>query len=633
MSQRQLATVAGVAPCVVARIESGTTATPRFDTVVRLVAAAGCHLTLVRGRTVPRVPEAEPCDDAGRRFPAHLDVREVRRFGDWWGDWHHLSTRAEKVWHQAPRRRPAHTFDLSRRRRDDRRGRAEAAPSTMTVMPSTVSPDLQTFRELAKGRRVIPVTRRLLADAETPVGVYRKLADGRSGTFLLESAEHGRVWSRYSFVGARSHATLTERDGAAHWVGEPPVGVPTDGDPLEALRGTVQALHTERLPDLPPLTGGLVGLIGYDAVRRLERLPDDTVDDLHVPEVAMMLATDVAVLDHADGSVLLIANAINYDDTEDRVDWAHADAVARLDRMSADLATPAASTVAGVETDTVPTYARGTSSEAYQAAVERAREEIRAGEAFQVVVSQRFSMPTSADPLDVYRMLRATNPSPYMYLLRFDGFDIVGSSPEALVKVTDGRAMMHPIAGTRWRGETPAEDAALAAALLSDPKERAEHLMLVDLGRNDLGRVCAPGTVEVVDFMSVEKYSHVMHIVSTVVGEVAAGRTAYDVLAACFPAGTLSGAPKPRAMEIIEELEPTRRGVYGGCVGYLDFAGDADTAIAIRTAYLRGGVAYVQAGAGIVADSDPSAEDRECHDKAMAVLRAVAAADSLRPAT
>ena len=243
-------------------------------------------------------------------------------------------------------------------------------------------------------------------------------------------------------------------------------------------------------------------------------------------------------------------------------------------------------------------------------------------------------MPTDADPLDVYRVLRATNPSPYMYLLRFDGFDVVGSSPEALVKVTGGRAMLHPIAGTRWRGATPEEDAALAAELLADPKERAEHLMLVDLGRNDLGRVCAPGTVEVVDFMSVERFSHVMHIVSTVVGEVAAGPHGVRRARRLLPGRARCPArPKPRAMEIIEELEPTRRGLYGGCVGYLDFAGDPDTAIAIRTAYLRDGVAYVQAGAGIVADSDPAAEDAECRNKATAVLRAVATAQALRPAT
>ncbi len=491
-------------------------------------------------------------------------------------------------------------------------------------------PALPEFRELARDRRVIPVVRRLLADGETPLGVYRKLAQDRPGTFLLESAEHGHVWSRFSFVGVRSHATLTERDGHAHWLGDPPVGLPTGGDPLAALRETLEVLHTERLPGLPPLTGGLVGFISYDAVRRLERLPDQTDDDLHVPELAMMLATDLAVLDHADGSVLLIANAVNYDDTDERVDWAHADAVERLDRMTAELAAAAPATVATYDDAARPEVRRRTNAEDFQAGVERIKEDIKAGEAFQVVLSQRFEMTTVATALDIYRMLRVSNPSPYMYLLRFDGFDVVGSSPEALVKVAEGRAMMHPIAGTRWRGDTPEEDAALAADLLADPKERAEHLMLVDLGRNDLGRVCAPGTVEVVDFMSVERFSHVMHIVSTVVGRVVEGHTAYDVLAACFPAGTLSGAPKPRAMEIIEELETTRRGLYGGCVGYLDFAGDADTAIAIRTALVREGTVYVQAGAGIVADSDPCAEDDECRNKAMAVLRAVATADTLR---
>ncbi len=500
------------------------------------------------------------------------------------------------------------------------------------TMGAPVVPDLETFRTLAKDRRVVPVTRRLLGDGETPVGAYRKLAASRPGTFLLESAEHGRVWSRYSFVGARSAAVLTERDGEAVWTGTPPVGLPTGGDPLVALRDTVQALHTSRLPDLPPLTGGLVGYLGYDIVRRLERLPEHADDDLRLPELAMMLATDLAVLDHADGSILLIANAINWDDTDERVDEAWADAVSRLDRMTSELAAPATATVATYDPQAAPSYVRRTSSDRYQAAVEQAKEEIRAGEAFQVVVSQRFEHATEADPLDVYRILRVTNPSPYMYLLRFDGFDIVGSSPEALVKVNDGRAMLHPIAGTRWRGATPEEDAALAAEMLADPKERAEHLMLVDLGRNDLGRVCTPGTVEVVDFMSVERYSHVMHIVSTVVGQVAADRTAFDVLAACFPAGTLSGAPKPRAMEIIEELEPTRRGLYGGCVGYLDFAGDLDTAIAIRTALIRDGIAYVQAGAGLVADSDPVAEDTECHNKAAAVLRAIAVAGTLRSA-
>ncbi|MFD9570541.1 anthranilate synthase component I [Streptomyces sp. NPDC059982] len=492
--------------------------------------------------------------------------------------------------------------------------------------------DLETFRKLAADRRVIPVSRKLLADGDTPVGLYRKLAAERPGTFLLESAENGRSWSRYSFVGVRSDATLTVEDGRAHWIGTPPVGVPTDGDPLEALRATVGALHTPRdlAAGMPPFTGGMVGYLGYDIVRRLERIGDHTEDDLRLPELTMLLTSDLAVLDHWDGTVLLIANAINHNALDTGADEAHADAVARLDAMEADLARPAPYVPAPLPESALPPFDALWGGEKYQAAVEDVKERIRAGEAFQVVPSQRFETPCHASALDVYRVLRATNPSPYMYLFRFEnGFDVVGSSPEALVKVEDGRAMVHPIAGTRHRGATPQEDNDLADELLADPKERAEHLMLVDLGRNDLGRVCEPGSVEVVDFMSIERYSHVMHIVSTVTGRVAEGKTAFDVLTACFPAGTLSGAPKPRAMQIIEELEPSRRGLYGGCVGYLDFAGDSDTAIAIRTALLRDGTAYVQAGAGVVADSVPELEDQECRNKAAAVLRAVGAANRL----
>jgi anthranilate synthase component 1 len=510
----------------------------------------------------------------------------------------------------------------------------------MTTGAATM--DLETFRKLAADRRTIPVSRKLLADGDTPVGLYRKLAAERPGTFLLESAENGRSWSRYSFIGVRSAATLTVRDGSAHWLGTAPVGVPTDGNPLEALRATLEVLHTPRdlggLVHLPPFTGGMVGYLGYDIVRRLEQIGDSTRDDLRLPELTMLLTSDLAVLDHWDGTVLLIANAINHNDLDTGVDEAYADAVARLDAMTEDLSRPAPGCGAAVlPPSELPEYTALWGGPAFQDAVEDIKERIRAGEAFQVVPSQRFEAPCPASALDVYRVLRATNPSPYMYLFRFPGldgepgFDVVGSSPEALVKVEEGRAMLHPIAGTRPRGATPQEDAALAEELLADPKERAEHLMLVDLGRNDLGRVSEPGSVEVIDFMSIERYSHVMHIVSTVTGRLAEGRTAFDALTACFPAGTLSGAPKPRAMRIIEELEPSRRGLYGGCVGYLDFAGDSDTAIAIRTALLRDGTAYVQAGAGVVADSDPSAEDTECRNKAAAVLRAVAMASGLTP--
>jgi anthranilate synthase component I len=499
-----------------------------------------------------------------------------------------------------------------------------------------INPSRAEFRELARERRVIPVTRRLLADGETPLGVYRKLAEDRPGTFLLESAENGRSWSRWSFVGARSAAALTEVGGKVTWTGSPPVGLPAvDGDyqgtVLDALRETLQALRTDPLPDLPPLTGGMVGYLGYDAVRRLERLPTLTTDDLRLPEMVMLLATDLAALDHHEGTVTLIANAVNWDDTDERVDAAYESAVARLEQMTAQLCRPAPATVA-VFAHPEPRFDRRRTSTEFCAAVDTAKEHIMAGEAFQIVLSQRFEITTDADALDVYRVLRTSNPSPYMYLLRLDGFDIVGSSPESLVTVRDGWATTHPIAGTRWRGISEEDDALLEKDLLADEKERAEHLMLVDLGRNDLGRVCSPGTVHVVDFFRVERYSHVMHIVSTVRGELAPGYTAFDAVTACFPAGTLSGAPKVRAMELIEELEPTRRGLYAGVVGYLDFAGDADTAIAIRTALIRDGVAYVQAGAGIVADSRPEYEDTECLNKARAVLNAVATAQTLRVA-
>jgi anthranilate synthase component I len=495
------------------------------------------------------------------------------------------------------------------------------------------APDLAGFLDAIGRQRVVPVMRRLLADAETPVGAYRKLAGNRPGTFLLESAEHGGVWSRYSFVGVQAAATLSERDGHAVWTGIGPDEHPDD--PLDALRDAVDRLHTPRTdPTLPPLTGGLVGYLGYDAVRRMERLPSRTVDDLRLPELHFLLATDLAVLDHADGSILLIANVIRRltPSVEDEPERAYAEAVARLDAMEADLAKPAESSVATVDVAAQASYDERFPRDEFVHAVDVAKEHIRAGDAFQVVVSQRFEMRTSADALDIYRVLRARNPSPYMYLLRFDDLDVVGSSPEVLVKVEGGRALMHPIAGTRPRGATPEDDARLSSELLGDPKERAEHVMLVDLGRNDLGRVCTPGSVEVVDLLHVERYSHVMHIVSTVVGEVRPDLGSLDVLAACFPAGTLSGAPKVRAMEIIESLEPTRRGVYGGVVGYVDVGGDMDTAIAIRTMVLRDGTAYVQAGAGIVADSDPISEDQECRNKAAVVLAAAAAAETLRPA-
>ena len=500
----------------------------------------------------------------------------------------------------------------------------------MSAPTGAIEPTLEEFRALAPDRRVISVRRRLLLDTETATGLYRKLAGDRPGTFLLESAEQG-VWSRYSFIGVNAVATLTEADGAATWTGRVPAGMPSGGDPLEAVAETLRRLHTPRDPALPPLTSGLVGYLGYDVVRRIERLPDSNPDDLGIPELVMLVVGDLVVLDHLDQQVWLIANAVNFDDSDDRVDEAYADAVARVEALTLAVAQPTEPAPVAVSPAPQLTVRRQRTPEEFQAAVSTAVEEIKAGEAFQIVVSQRFEVDTDADALDVYRMLRLTNPSPYMYLLRLDGFDIVGSSPEALVTVKEDAVLTHPIAGSKPRGATPAEDSALEAELLSDPKERAEHVMLVDLGRNDLGRVCQPGTVEVVEFMDVRRYSHIMHLESTVTGRLAPERTALDAVLAAFPAGTLSGAPKVRAMEIIDELEVSRRGLYGGVVGYLDLAGDADAAIAIRTALLRDGTAYIQAGGGIVADSHPPTEDQESQNKAAAVVRAITVAQSFRP--
>lgn len=485
---------------------------------------------------------------------------------------------------------------------------------------------------LAATHRLVPLTRTLFADAETPVGVYRKLAAGRPGTFLLESAEPGASFSRWSFVGVHALAALSVVDGEASWTGSVPAGVPTSGNPLAVLGAAWRALKAPRLPGLPPLTGGFVGYLGYDAVRWIEQLPGKAVDELGLPELTMLLVTDLAAVDHHECRVVLVANALLEPEMgEDQLDAAYADAQARLDRMQSALAAAAPATVATLS-EVAPLDAPSrTPAGQYLPAVEQALEAIRAGEVFQIQVGQRFSVRTSADPLDVYRVLRTLNPSPYLYFLRTADVDIVGSSPEALVSVQDGRAVLHPIAGTRRRGETAERDAALAAELVHDPKEQAEHVMLVDLARNDLGRIAAPGSVSVSEFGAVERYSHVWHIVSTVEAALADGKDAFDVLTATFPAGTLTGAPKVRAMELIDELEPVRRGIYGGAVGYLDAAGDLDMAIAIRTAVMRDGVAHVQASAGIVADSVPANEEQETRNKARAVLQAIATAQTMSP--
>lgn len=490
---------------------------------------------------------------------------------------------------------------------------------------------------LAAGHRVLPVIRSLFADGETPVGIYRKLAAGRPGTFLLESAEQGGIWSRFSFVGVSTFGVLTQEGDAAQWLDRGLSAERAFGSlpsaPLEAIAALHARWATPRVEAHPPLTGGIVGFIGWEAIRQIENLPDAPPAEVAVPGQALGFVSELVAIDHRDGTVMLVATALG--DGTATADELWADAQSRLDRMQSELAQPADAWLGEVDLDTAPSPRPRVARADYVAAVERSKEFIRDGDVFQVVISQRFDHEVTADPLDVYRILRTLNPSPYMYLLSLvtpDGRDysIVGSSPEALVKITRDRVYMHPIAGSRPRGETPERDVDLADELLADEKEKAEHLMLVDLARNDLLKVCRPGTVEVTEFMHVERFSHIMHLVSSVEGTVRADATPVDVFRATFPAGTLSGAPKPRALEIIDELEPAQRGVYGGVVGYFDFAGDADLAIAIRTAVIVDGTAHVQAGAGLVADSDPETEYQESINKAAAPLRAVAVANALR---
>jgi anthranilate synthase component 1 len=488
------------------------------------------------------------------------------------------------------------------------------------------SPSREEFLRLAKDHTLVPVWREVLGDLETPVGAYRKLG-GEPNSFLLESVEHGERWGRYSFIGLDPFLVMTSRDGAPSFEGTPPRGVDGAPDPLTALQRTLDAYTAPALPGLPPLHGGAVGYIGYDSVRYVERLPQTTTDDLQMPELWLMFIGRLLVFDHLRQRLTVISNVAIGDDPARQYDEAVEGAEALVARLAAapTTARPSSPTL---EADTGDVRSN-VGSEAFKANVVKAKEYIAAGDIFQVVVSQRFEMPTSADPFDVYRVLRLINPSPYMFFLQYPGAALVGSSPEPHVRVQGREAIIRPIAGTRPRGATEEEDRKLADELLNDTKERAEHVMLVDLARNDLGRVSAPGTVRVEELMQVERYSHVMHIVSEVHGQLAPDRSAFDAFKWAFPAGTVSGAPKIRAMQIIDELEETRRGPYAGAVGYFDFSGNLDTCITLRTALIKDGVAYVQAGAGIVADSVPEVEDQECRNKARALLSAIKAAEEL----
>lgn len=486
-------------------------------------------------------------------------------------------------------------------------------------------PTLEEFRKLAGLGNLVPVYRELPADLETPVSVYLKLRNG-GPAFLLESVEKGEQLGRYSFIGVQPPMTLLcKRDRVQFLSGGGAVLDVKEGtDPFSELQELLDRRRPVDLPGLPRFTGGAVGYWGYDTVRFIERLPETAPDDRpDLPDAAFMLADNLVIFDHVRHRLLVLANAR----LEGDLTAAYSEAVARIENVVERLNQPLQPPPL-VNVSVGDAWESNFTQAQFEEMVRRAKEYIAAGDIFQVVLSQRLRRRTKADPFTIYRALRRLNPSPYMFLLELpNAVRLIGSSPEMHVRLEQGIAYLHPIAGTRWRGQTPEEDERLAQELLADPKERAEHVMLVDLGRNDLGRVCEYGTVRVATMMAIERYSHVMHIVSDVQGKVKPGMNAFDLLKATFPAGTVSGAPKVRAMEIIEELEGVRRGPYAGAVGYVDYDGTMDTCIAIRTIVMQGDVCYIQAGGGVVADSDPTYEYNETMNKARALALAVERAE------
>jgi anthranilate synthase component 1 len=493
----------------------------------------------------------------------------------------------------------------------------------------TCLPTLDRFRRLAAGVHLVPVYRKLLGDTLTPVSAFKHLDVGPCAC-LFESVVGGEKVGRYSFL-TSGPFLLLEAFGTLVKVTEfaagksPAVKEFVCEDPLAELKTRVDALRSAHLPELPPFTGGAIGYAGYDTVRYVEKLPNAPQDDRGLPDLSFAFYDTMVVFDNVDKTMTVIALA-RVDGPNCDLDQAYAEAARRVDALTAQLSKtecdlrPAAIDVGGDVT--LPTTSNFT-REQFEAAVRKCQEYIKAGDIFQVVLSQRLQTTISAPPFEIYRTLRVVNPSPFMFYLRMPTVTLVGSSPEIMVRVVDGKVTVRPLAGTRRRGKDEAEDKRLAEELLADPKERAEHVMLVDLGRNDVGRVAQYGTVELSDVMVIERYSHVMHITSNVTGQLTKDRDAFDALRACLPAGTVSGAPKVRAMEIIDELEPHRRGPYAGAVGYVDFAGNMDTCIALRTLVVQGNTAYIQAGAGLVADSVPSEEYQETLNKARGLLKAI----------
>ena len=492
--------------------------------------------------------------------------------------------------------------------------------------------------KLSSQYRVIPLVRSLFSGSETPLSIFEKLAGESTGSFLLESAEQG-VWSRYSFIGVTNLGMLLKQDSEVRWIESEPSETSSivssligDLGGLDAIEAIQRQFRAAPIEALPPLVSGMVGFLSWSVVNEIENLPEAKSGSYQIPEMAFSLLRDLVVVDHSDSTLKLISNL--YVSPHSDIGQEYAKAIARIEQLQSSLLSNSLPFVAQIDTSATASFTRSMADREFLEMVEMAKHRVKLGDVFQVVVSQRFEVETSATALDIYRSLRALNPSPYMYLLNFEDsngkFSVVGSSPEALVKVNQTKAVLHPIAGSRPRGNSGEEDAKLAESLLADKKEQAEHLMLVDLARNDLLKVCVPDSVSVTEFMAVERYSHIMHLVSTVEGEINAGASAVDVVRATFPAGTLSGAPKPMALSIIHELEPINRGLFGGVVGYFDFSGNADLAIAIRTVFLRDGKGYVQAGAGIVLDSIAESENQETISKASAPLKAIAMANSMR---
>ncbi len=488
-------------------------------------------------------------------------------------------------------------------------------------------PSLEEYKQKAKKGNLIPVHREILADMETPVSAFLKIDDGRH-SFLLESVEGGEKWGRYSFLGSRPSVVVRSFGRTADIIRSgKKERVPFDRDPLEVIKKVLSAYKPVPDPALPRFFGGAVGFMGYDVVRFFEDLPGPDKDGLDIPDLFFMITDTLLIFDNVTHRIKVVSNAhvdgrsaaAAYREATKKIDAL----VRKLKRGKSPKSKVQGSKKRAKEHLLTSNFTRSR----YEQAVLKAKEYIKAGDIFQVVPSQRFQTRISTEPYEIYRALRLINPSPYMYFLRCGDATVVGASPEVMVRLEEGRIDLRPIAGTRRRGTTEEEDAGLAKELLADPKERAEHIMLVDLGRNDVGRVSEPGSVLVSELMVIERYSHVMHIVSNVRGRLSGGKDSYDVIRACFPAGTVSGAPKIRAMQIIDELEPTRRGPYAGAVGYFGFSGNMDTCITIRTIVIKDGTAYIQAGGGVVADSDPSAEYQETVNKAKAMMRAVEMAE------